>query len=144
MKTETHQTHPATATLDAWRAGLLATADADTLTAHVATCGACAQAAQATDAIHRLAKNPSSELERQLRVRRRAALTAAPRRLSMLAPKWALAASVSAMALGLALYFGAGDRHTGPGIEGDVYADVDFYLWLAERDERTNHAHNPS
>ena len=143
MKAE-NLNHPATTELDAWRAGLVGASEAEALTAHIAACAACAKAANVADVMQRLAKNPSTELERQLRVRRRAALAATPRRTPMLAPKWALAASVSAMALGLALYFSAGDHRSGPSLEGDVYADVDFYLWLAERDEKANHAHNPS
>ena len=143
MSTHT-QTHPATADLDAWRAGLLDAATAADVASHVAACADCAQAANVTDRLHRLAKTASPELERQLRVRRRSALATPARRAAISAPTWALAASVSAMALGLALYLGTGDKANAPSLEGDVYADVDFYLWLAERGERPSDAHNPS
>lgn len=136
------QHHPTTSDLDAWRAGLLDATAAQSVATHVAACADCARAARVADALHRVA-SASPELERQLRVRRRTAL-AAPARRSALSPKWAVAASMSALALGLALYLGSGDKANAPSLDGDVYADVDFYLWLAERDERTNHAHNPS
>lgn len=134
--------HPATSDLDAWRADLLDAPAAQNVADHVAACPACAQAASVTDALMRVA-TASPELERQLRVRRRTAL-ATPARRGALSPKWAVAASMSALALGLALYLGGGEQTRTPSVEGDVYADVDFYLWLAERDERANHAHNPS
>lgn len=143
MSTQT-QDHPLTADLDAWRAGLLDTAAAGNVAAHVAACLHCAQAANVSDRLHRLAKTASPEIERQLRVRRRSALATRPRRAAIFAPKWALAASVSAMALGLALYLGSGDKTNPPALEGDVYADVDFYLWLAQRDEKSDDARNPS
>lgn len=136
--------HPATADLDAWRADLLDAAAANDIAAHLAACTECAQAANVSERLHRLAKTASPELERQLRVRRRTALATPARRAAMSAPRWALAASVSAMALGLALYLGTGEKPSGQGLEGDVYADVDFYLWLAERDEQANDARNPS
>ena len=141
MNTHT-QHHPATSDLDAWRAGLLDATAAQNVADHVAACPACAQAASVTDTRQRVA-TASLELERQLRVRRRTAL-ATPARRSALSPKWAVAASMSALALGLALYLGGGEQGRAPSVDGDVYADVDFYLWLAERDERANDAHNPS
>lgn len=137
------QYHPATSDLDAWRADLLDAPAAQNVADHVAACAACAQAASVTDTLKRVANTASPELERQLRVRRRTALTT-PTRRGALSPKWAVAASMSALALGLALYLGGGEQARAPSIDGDVYADVDFYLWLAERDERTNDARNPS
>lgn len=137
-----NQHHPATSDLDAWRAGLLDATAAQNVATHVAACADCARAASMTDTLQRVA-SASPELERQLRVRRRTAL-AAPARHGVLSPKWAVAASMSALALGLALYLGGGEQANAPSLEGDVYADVDFYLWLAERDEKATHAHNPS
>lgn len=137
------QHHPATSDLDAWRAGLLDATAAQNVADHVTACPTCARAASVADALKRVANTASPELERQLRVRRRTAL-ATPTRRGALSPKWAVAASMSALALGLALYLGGGEQGRAPSVEGDVYADVDFYLWLAERDERANHAHNPS
>lgn len=137
------QLHPTPSDLDAWRAGLLEATAAHNVATHVAACAACAEAARVTQALQRVAKTASPELERQLRVRRRAAL-ATPTRRGALSPKWAVAASMSALALGLALYLGNGEQANAPSVEPDVYADVDFYLWLAERDARAHDVHNPS
>lgn len=137
------QHHPATSDLDAWRADLLDATAAQNVAEHVAACATCAHAASVTDTVTRVANTVSPELERQLRVRRRTAL-ATPARRGALSPRWALAAGMSALALGLALYLGSGEQARAPGVDADVYADVDFYLWLAERDEKANDAHNPS
>jgi hypothetical protein len=126
--------------LDRLRAGLL---DDRAAHAHIENCAVCRQRLSVWD---RLAKHlhsdvsPDDTLDRQLRDRRRTALAGRATGRMPAMRRWtpqylAMAATVAALAIGLSVFFTldllAPDT-TGAQTEGmpDIYADIDFYLWL--------------
>lgn len=137
--------HPAAEQWDGLRAGI-AGEQTEMLTRHLAQCESCRAQFGFGAAMARELEPVDTDLARELRLRRRQALAQAqersPRRLS-------LVAGVAALALGATLYLGwhhqtavaplASNTHSN---DADVYADVDFYLWLSEQE--SHHADNPS
>ena len=135
--------HPGSSLLDQLRAGLL-DHQPDTksdLLDHLRDCPSCRQQATAMDelvASQRLAPDP--DLARQLRARRLAAMVgAAPRQPATrrLAPAFALAAVV-AVVVGVGGFLELRPvqappplAQTGSDNVPDLYADIDFYLWLS-------------
>lgn len=138
--------HPDDSTLDRLRAGLL---DDDAATrAHIGTCAACQQRLTAWD---RLAQHFQASMASdgtiawQLHKRRRAALSGRPAAPAAVSPRWtnqylAMAATVATLAIGLGVFFtldlpgpDAVPNTVNAQAEGqtDIYADIDFYLWLA-------------
>lgn len=135
--------HPHAEQLDQARAGVL---DADTeaaVRAHLAQCPECRRQFAMSDAIKQNLSATDTALARELRLRRRSAIADAQTDTSRFPRRWSLAASVSALALGMTLYLGwhfAGSHNPA---EPDLYTDVDFYLWLSQQDSE-RHADNPS
>lgn len=145
--------HPADDELDRLRAGLFEAAGHEALRAHVAACPACQARsrmwARVGASLDALAREPG--LAPRLRARRERALrgeAAGSRRRRTAAAVFATFI-VAALALGLGTWTYL-DREPGdlqiasaPGRENvpDLYADIDFYLWLLER-EAVNQAPN--
>lgn len=139
--------HLSQETLDAVRAGLASTDETRAAYAHIAACSRCAGNARVADEIkNALAIPPEASLQRQLRLRRRGALAQASHGAQH-PLRWV--ASAAALLLGVALYLGFQHWDTGSAplaqvdAPADVYADVEFYLWL-EREQQAQHADNPS
>lgn len=143
-----HPDHPEVAQLDRLRAGLLDhdPAAKSQLLAHVRDCVHCRHAMAAMDTLVTSTQSqPDARLAQQLRVRRQAALagkaaasrSAQPARY-FLAPALALA-TVLAVVMGAGVFFGLEpsppstpqELAQAPGDVSDVYADIDFYLWLS-------------
>ena len=146
--------HPDDSALDGLRAGLL---DDAATRAHVGACAVCQERLTFWD---RLAHNfqttmaSDSTIARQLHDRRRAALSGRLAASATLKPRWtpqylALAATVATLAIGLGVFFTLDLQRpdTTPDVvsaqaEGqtDIYADIEFYLWLATEGlvEKTN------
>lgn len=146
--------HPDDSALDRLRAGLLEDAD---VRRHIGTCAVCQERLTVWD---RLAQNfqttmaSDSTIARQLHDRRRAALSGRPAASATFGPRWtprylALAATVATLAIGLGVFFTLDLQRpdTVPDVvsaqaEGqtDIYADIEFYLWLATEglDEKTS------
>ena len=134
--------HPHAEQLDQARAGLLDTDTEGAVRAHLARCPECRRQFAMGDAIKQNLAVADTALARELRLRRRSAIADAQTHASRF-PRWSLAASVSALALGMTLYLGwhfAGSHNP---TEQDLYADVDFYLWLSQQHSE-RHADNPS
>ena len=141
-----HSDHPEVAQLDRLRAGLLDNNPVaqSQLLKHVRDCVHCRHAMAAMDTVA-TSGPPDARLAQQLRVRRQAALagkaatshTATPMRY-FLAPGLALA-TILAVVLSAGVFFGLESGPTStpqelaqaPGDVPDVYADIDFYLWLS-------------
>lgn len=141
-----HPDHPEAAQLDRLRAGLLEhdPAAKSQLLEHVRDCVYCRHAVAAMDSVV-TSDPPDARLALQLRMRRQAALagkaaasrTATPARY-FLAPAWALA-TILAVVMGAGIFFGLEPGPTSApqelaqtrGDVPDVYADIDFYLWLS-------------
>jgi anti-sigma factor RsiW len=149
--------HPDDALLDRLRAGLLdgAPETRRALDAHLESCAACRQRYQrwpqaARSAFDADAHDPA--LTRALAARRRAALQGArPAARTRFAPyALALAASLAALAaaIGAALYLAPSSAPmqtaeiSAP--EPDLYADIDFYLWLAIHETERSPSPDPS
>lgn len=136
--------HPSDAELDGLRAGLYddRLRERDALRAHLADCAACAARSgiwgQAKDALG--LERP--QLRNELRARRLAAL-AGEGVGHRSAPRWrlpmALAAGVAAvaLALGVTLYTpdNSGDVQLAETEAPDLYTDIDFYLWLLQKQQ---------
>lgn len=139
--------HPDDATLDRLRAGLLD--DATELRAHVEACAVCRQRLAVWDRLARALPaggSPAGALADQLRVRRQAALAGQTAGRATDGRRWApqylaMAAAVTAVAIGAGVFL-ALDREgsdTAPDTLSaqaerptDIYADIDFYLWLTQ------------
>ncbi len=152
--------HPDDATLDRLRAGLLD--DNADVHAHVETCAVCRQRLAVWDRLARAlpaGSLPAGTLTDQLRVRRQAALAGLPaagratgeRRW---APQYlAMAAAVTAVAIGVGAFL-ALDRDGSDASPDtlsaqaerptDIYADIDFYLWLTKEGLPENTTGNAS
>jgi hypothetical protein len=138
--------HPDDVALDGLRAGLL---DDAATRAHVGACAVCQERLTVWD---RLAHNfqttmaSDSTIARQLHDRRRAALSGRLAASATLKPRWtpqylALAATVATLAIGLSVFVTL-DRNAPDatpdtssaqaGSASDIYADIDFYLWLTK------------
>lgn len=135
--------HPHAEQLDQARAGLLG-ADAErAVRTHLTQCAECRRQFAMSEAIKQnLAGTADTALARELRLRRRSAIADA-QTASRFPRRWSLAASVSALALGMTLYLGWHFADSHNPTEQDLYADVDFYLWLSQQDGE-RHADNPS
>jgi hypothetical protein len=130
--------------LDRARAGL----DAGSVAAqHVAGCARCLARLRAWD---RLRVAPSATLQQQLAERRTVAL-ASGRRVGR--ARWhypaAIAAMLVAVGVGLFVFLSPGHQDTMVAEQGqteavpDVYADLDFYLWLSKQDaEEKSESHS--
>lgn len=140
------ETHPADDDLDRLRAGLLAPSDPAyaRLRAHSETCAHC----QARDRVwtrvreqlERGSRDPG--LAARLRARRERALRGEGARTRPRAAAAFATFLVATLAIGLGTWAYL-ERHdgeariaAGPGPDGvpDLYADIDFYLWLLERE----------
>lgn len=145
MHNQDTELHPQNEQWDALRAGVTTPEETRALTAHLTQCPACAARSGFAATIKATLDRPidDDKLGRELRLRRRHVLTHAPERSPR---RLSLVAGVAALALGITLYLG---WHTDVPISqqastqenNDVYADVDFYLWLSEQGQ---HADNPS
>ncbi len=138
--------HPDDVALDRLRAGLI---EDDAARTHIAACAACQQRLTVWD---RLADQlqthsaPDSGLARQLRDRRRMALAGRVARPIAVRQRWtpqylAMAATVATLAIGLSVFV-ALDRNAPDATPDtsvaqangapDIYADIEFYLWLTK------------
>lgn len=135
--------HPHSEQLDRWRAGLLDPAAERALREHLDRCDDCQHHFAVIRAVTQKLNVADEALARELRLRRRQALQQADGAAARRPRYWSLAASVSALALGVALYLGWSQFQTPDVPDRDVYADVDFYLWLSQQDGEGN-ADNPS
>jgi len=130
--------HPSDEQLDRLRAELYDDAPAvrDALAAHLAACAQCrARGAIWRDTAAILASAAAPTLAGALRARRRDALAGRPaRRAAMPRMAFALAATLAAVVIGTGLFFyvDTGDDAvtTASNEQADIYADLDFYLWL--------------
>jgi anti-sigma factor RsiW len=147
--------HPDNTQLDQLRAGLLDRRPAakSQLLAHLQSCAACRQRAAHMDSLVAAQRSqPEARLALQLRARRMAALAGKsarrPRQTAMrrLAPAYALA-TVVAVAIGLGGYLEFTPApvatpqevaQTANDTVPDVYADIDFYLWLSNHPTTDN------
>jgi len=141
--------HPDDNTLDQLRAGLLA--DSATLRAHVADCTVCQRRLTAWDRLAetmRATISVDSALARQLRARRQAALAGRANGRAVGERRWApqylaMAAAVATLAIGLSVFVTL-DRNAPDATPdtlsaqadgaSDIYADIDFYLWLTSEE----------
>lgn len=150
-----HRDHPDHAQLDRLRAGLLDTDPAakNRLLAHLRDCAHCRERAGAMQQLVTASRaHPDAQLGRQLHARRLAALAGnsassmhKPAR-RFFAPAFALAA-VIAMVIGLGAFLelepapapAPQDMAQAPADNvPDVYADIDFYLWLSNHPPEEN------
>ena len=151
--------HPDDAALDRLRAGLLD--DSTELRAHVEACTVCRQRLAIWDQLARALPagiSPDGTLAEQLRTRRQAALaglatgrTAGGRRW---APQYlAMAATVTAVAIGVGVFLTLDREGSDVAPDAlsaqaerpsDIYADIDFYLWLTQEGLPENTAGNAS
>lgn len=141
-QTDYSMRHPTTAELDQWRAGLLDRnpAQREALTAHVSSCGVCQEQTEIWSHVREsLDTTNDATVAGRLRARRFRALRGtashAPRRWTM---AFALAAALTAVAIGLGTFVFMHEQpaELAPVAEnesGDVVADIDFYLWLMEK-----------
>lgn len=142
-----HPDHPEVAQLDQLRAGLLDNNPTvkSRLLEHVRDCFHCRHAVATIDACVTPGQ-PDAHLAQQLRVRRQAALagkaasrTTTPRRHFLAAPAMA-ATMLLAVVMGTGIFLGLEPPPAStspvlaqaPGDVPDVYADIDFYLWLSD------------
>lgn len=136
--------HPDDEILDRLRAGLVE--DSDThrqLELHLASCLLCRKRAGRWDEVGSVLRKGTDALPHatgaELRMRRRAAFTPSPvRRFPTLAT--AAGAAVLVLGVGLATQFSDGwsSRNPAPPViedAPDLYAEIDFYLWLSQREE---------
>jgi hypothetical protein len=136
-------THPGSAELDRLRAGLL---DGDParraeLEQHLRVCRMCREQVGLWSKVAETLDRGASESGVMSRVdaRRHRALHGFSRPVRRLTPvALALAATLAAVAIGLGVYIS--HERTNPdvtavanGEQGDLYADIDFYLWLMEQ-----------
>lgn len=143
--------HPADAELDRLRAGLLEREPArrDALQEHLRECRACRERAglwsRVVETLDRFADEPG--IMSRISARRQRALRGHATRARRHAPlALALAAAMAAVAIGLGVYLShdRGDPETpaiATGEQTDLYADIDFYLWLMEQkanEDRSN------
>ncbi len=139
--------HPDDRALDRLRAGLLD--DTTELRAHVEACTVCRQRLAVWDRLARALPagiSPDGTLAAQLRVRRQAALAGLATVHAPGAGRWAprylaMAAAVAAVAIGVGVFMALdrGGSDTAPNALSvqvdrppDIYADIDFYLWLTK------------
>lgn len=145
MHNQDTELHPHNEQWDALRAGITTPEETAALTAHLTQCPACAARSGFVATIKATLDRPldDDKLGRELRLRRRHALTLTPER----SPRpLSLVAGLAALALGVTLYLGwhtnvPPSQQASTQENNDVYADVDFYLWLSEQGQ---HADNPS
>jgi anti-sigma factor RsiW len=139
--------HPDDATLDRLRAGLLD--DTTELRAHVEACTVCRQRLAVWDRLARhlpASTPPDSALAAQLRARRQVALAGLATGRASGGRYWtpgylAMAAAVTAVAIGVGVFLALdhdGSDATPDALSAqadrpsDIYADIDFYLWLTQ------------
>jgi hypothetical protein len=140
--------HPHTERLDRLRAGLLDDdpAGKNRLLAHLAACDPCRRRIEAWNGLARALNDAALDapsLARELAARRRAALAgrSATRAAVSRAPRYALAATLAALLAGAGVFL-ALERPaervaaTAQAEMPDLYADLDFYLWLAREGAR--------
>lgn len=136
--------HPSMIVLDALRAGLLDSHPErrEAVTAHLNTCADCRQqAALAPRLLRALDRQTIDErLAAQLAARRRQALRGGPRRRARSAfLGLAVAATLVAIAVGIGTIFLNDMKDPAPVVatadtpSPDLYADLDFYLWLMHK-----------
>lgn len=145
MRNDAMNPHPSAVELDRLRAGLFDPEPAarERLSAHVRSCPKCQERVGLWPrAIERL-ESASAErgLLGRLAARRERALRGERTQARPRAPfAFALAAAVAAMAIGLGIFF-FNDSGTGPAdttvaaASSDLYSDIDFYLWLEQKQE---------
>lgn len=144
--------HPTTESLDRLRAGLLDESPVvkQEIEHHLANCATCRrQAGRWDDLVHVLdgTANNEAALAAELHARRRAALAGAattPRQPWALPwPALATAAAVT-LVLGLGIFLRLPSEITAPPTitqqaqiepKADMFADIDFYVWLAEQEQ---------
>ncbi len=136
--------HPDAQLLDMLRAGLLDDDPqaAESVKAHLRQCGACRRRAAVWEELNHATESceqADPPIGRELAARRRAVLAGTPggtrrRRFAGMA----LAATLAVMALGIGVVYNhqisdLGTQHAAMGGSvPDLYADIDFYIWLAE------------
>ncbi len=148
--------HPDPARLDRLRSGLLDDdpAGKTRLLEHLAACGDCRRRFEAWDGLARALKDTSFDtpvLSRSLGARRRAALAGyAATRPVHRAPRYALAAALAALFIGAGVFlvFERPAEQVPPALTQadvpDLYADLDFYLWLTQENAVGDSAPNHS
>lgn len=128
--------HPSDAELDRLRAGLT---EATGLHSHVRICARCEQRLNLWPQVCATLAQTDGHLTGQLAARRRRALDGKPaharRRPMVLAAAFA---TLAALTVGIGVFVQQGTAPTLPTTaqaEGvpDIYADLDFYLWLLEK-----------
>ncbi|MFL6652030.1 MAG: hypothetical protein ACJ8J7_12170 [Sulfurifustaceae bacterium] len=145
MRKDAIDPHPSAADLDRLRAGLLDPEPAvrERLSAHVRTCPVCQERVGLWPHLIEQLEGASAErgLVGRLAVRRERALRGERTQTRRRAPfAFALAAAVAAAAIGLGIFF-FNDDDMAPADpvaatnSPDLYADIDFYLWLMEKQE---------
>ena len=150
--------HPDDVALDRLRAGLL---EDDAARAHIETCAACRQRLAVWERLAgqlQTGAPPDSTLARQLRARRQTALAGRAAARASGERRWtpqylAMAAAVATLAIGLSVFVTL-DRFESDATPDtinaqadatpDVYADIDFYLWLTTEGLGENTSGNAS
>lgn len=150
--------HPDDVALDKLRAGLL---DDHATRTHIEACAACQQRLTVWDRLaHQFQTTTSldSGLARQLHDRRRMALAGRVSAPATASRRWApqhlaMAATVATVAIGVGVFF-ALDRNlpdttpetlvTQANGAPDIYADIEFYLWLTKEGLIENSGGNAS
>ena len=143
--------HPGNRQLDRLRAGLLDQQPAlkSQLLEHLRDCAPCRRQAAAMDTLAASQRaQPDPRLAQQLRARRMAALAGRaaqpPMAVRRLAPAFALA-TVMAVAIGVGVFLDFNPlpapqelAQTATDNVPDLYADIDFYLWLSNHPTTNN------
>lgn len=136
--------HPSTIVLDALRAGLLDSHPERhaAVTAHLNTCADCRRQAVLAPRLLRALDQQTIDgrLAAQLAARRRQVLHGSPRRRVRSAVLgFAVAAALVAIAVGIGTIFLNDTKEPAPVVatadapSPDLYADLDFYLWLMHK-----------
>jgi len=152
MNAPVNDSHPSTLELDQLRAGLVdhLPTERARLIEHLAACGRCRKLASwdhVLGALNDSALEPAT-LHGDLQQRRRAALAGRTvRRPPRHAPRLAIAAALAAILVGAGVFLALprpGDAPapalTRNGAVPDIYADLDFYLWLSRENEQNGDA----
>jgi hypothetical protein len=149
MNASVNDSHPSTLEFDQLRAGLIdhLPAERARLIEHLAACDRCRSLASWDRVLGALndATLESGALQSDLQKRRRAALAGrAARRPIRHAPRLAIAAALAAILVGAGVFLALprpadtpGPALTRNGAVPDIYADLDFYLWLSRENEQS-------
>lgn len=140
--------HPAGDDLDRWRAGLIdaASPEGQALWAHLEHCHQCVEGTELWRQVREALDTREPRLALPLRTRRERALRGVPAGRRGHGP-WlaALAAVLAGLAVGIGTFLYYEKEPPVPLIakapvegDSDLYADLDFYLWLLERQSESD------